>query len=54
MLIPGIENTLSLDILLGVFAGSGDIGKFFMLCIPIATEILGQVQAKEVLKFCCL
>ena len=24
--------------------GAGDIGKFFMLCIPIATEILGQVQ----------
>jgi hypothetical protein len=25
------------------WAGAGDISKFFMLCIPIATEILGQV-----------
>jgi hypothetical protein len=27
------------------WAGAGDISKFFMLCIPIATEILGQVPA---------
>jgi len=25
---------------------AGDISKFFMLCIPIATEILGQVITK--------
>ena len=26
------------------YPGAGDISKFFMLCIPIATEILGQVH----------
>ena len=33
-------------LILFYFSGQGDIAKFFQMCIPLATEILGNVVVK--------